>query len=1358
MSSNDSHYPEFVPNQILTNKQLNDLRIYLAEQDRRSRIRLTGTGIVYGLSWTVKSEVDGPWQIVIDEGFGITSEGYLIELEKTTYTHYQVYKDPDVDEDKKPLYEPWQDGGVSELRIWELLKPDALPADPVPKPLPENLGRPRVLVLYLEKEPVDLKSCLVTDCSNKGRNIRFNVRALLVDKKRLENLALAPDLLVRIPRLTGLEDVTSVGQLREAYAAIVGGAALQLKEELGQTFKNYAEILDLDSSDFQKIRYFLRGMSDAAAEPDTFRHFQYRYDVLKDLACAHREFVVAAAERIASRRPIKDFGRHLMLGGVGRLKGYRHEFMPSPAVGDLERVRKLFERIVAMVRAVDYPDTTEVRITPSHTEAHALGKRAVPYYYGLTPRIKDRWQPKLSRTAEQLWSYHNLDETTGTSDLDFDYNRCSFLRIEGYRSMPCGDALREITEWRNTRNVEFEVLCSYLEDPNPDDLSLDEYRSALATGLQTLRDHLAEFATSDEVDFNWELASRGSGGLIGLDEDVLDAYAEWIDFRFRRKLHCDLQDGYLATRNAVLCALHQLLGELERTAELVELTPDGEEWAVRAQLKNGVLRTAIDRLAVRITALRTESEQEHKTALNPLLQNLSKASLWVAWRASVDALRDGVAALLEDRFPKDLRAFSDSLFLDKYRAIVTGVVHLGLLAHLGRVAGPGGVSVLPPELGEIAAGLSNWAGTCCHSRLAALYSAYEHRRRTDPSLFANLVGSVDGLEHLAGVEKGGTFVLVCEERPQQGADPEFLALADFSLAGRVPCCCEAEPAEICLPPMALPDSRIVILEIDDSGDYTPVNLEIPVLVNDFDPNFDPASGGDPNDLEVQVPTGPWTSQLGAVLTVDENKSLVHYGFESPVPGAIDRFSYTLVSNHATCPGAATGEVLVLLIPEPEDGSETWTIRGTVKEDDVSQDGEMVQLWIGNAKREERTTDIDGKYNFSNLGSGVYTVKVRYKSETRTLGDQDLVIDFLFSSETTELLEISGVVYGIEKGASRDDEEVIMSGVAVELRIDDEPRSMIPTNEWGRYSFLPLRPGQYTVFVQGKTQDGTVNQDTPHLVFDFHLGDAWYNTGKVEVWVKDQRTNNLLSGATVTLDPADEHFEATAVPSAQSVEFSDVTARIEYTVTATKTGYRDRSSNPFFLAAGETKTITISLSKDSRVSVSDELIAIVAAHRKLSSAAAQAKVEEVCGARHGSRLATLAEIGEDAALRRSVAYQSGERFLTETLADAGLGDNGVIAAFEEFSERLVKTIRSAAAERKPPYRTLFRSVSLGLMDWLVLNHPETLSPESKAALTEMVRNLRQARAGLEKLRQGWDGAALARELGVTTVDDVHEALR
>src|SRR5438045_785733 len=81
-----SSYPFFVADQVLMADHLNEIVEYLDVQERLTRNRLIGIGIVCGLELRVT-----PSKIDISKGCGVTSEGYLITLEDSSYTHYKPY-------------------------------------------------------------------------------------------------------------------------------------------------------------------------------------------------------------------------------------------------------------------------------------------------------------------------------------------------------------------------------------------------------------------------------------------------------------------------------------------------------------------------------------------------------------------------------------------------------------------------------------------------------------------------------------------------------------------------------------------------------------------------------------------------------------------------------------------------------------------------------------------------------------------------------------------------------------------------------------------------------------------------------------------------------------------------------------------------------------------------------------------------------------------------------------------------------------------------------------------------------------------------------------------------------------------
>src|SRR5690242_10801628 len=80
-----NEFPKFVPDQLLTSDNLNNLFDYLDEQQRLTRACLIGVGIVCGLQIETKSSGTS---ISISKGCGITTQGYLVQFGQKTFTEY----------------------------------------------------------------------------------------------------------------------------------------------------------------------------------------------------------------------------------------------------------------------------------------------------------------------------------------------------------------------------------------------------------------------------------------------------------------------------------------------------------------------------------------------------------------------------------------------------------------------------------------------------------------------------------------------------------------------------------------------------------------------------------------------------------------------------------------------------------------------------------------------------------------------------------------------------------------------------------------------------------------------------------------------------------------------------------------------------------------------------------------------------------------------------------------------------------------------------------------------------------------------------------------------------------------------
>lgn len=210
---------EFVPNeylvfeadQVLTNDHLNQLFNYLDQQNRWTRNKLIGVGIVCGLHLVQHTGV-----IEVGKGCGITSQGYLvIQPSAKQYTYYLPYTGIDQPKDLSftypdalPFYKPF----VANKTMFSLLtddefaalEPDAKSsAQTISSANASNLLNDYAVVLFAEAGEQDLKNCDTFDCNNKGEKMTLNLRALLVRKADLpsprKDLPVTPPIRPMIP-------------------------------------------------------------------------------------------------------------------------------------------------------------------------------------------------------------------------------------------------------------------------------------------------------------------------------------------------------------------------------------------------------------------------------------------------------------------------------------------------------------------------------------------------------------------------------------------------------------------------------------------------------------------------------------------------------------------------------------------------------------------------------------------------------------------------------------------------------------------------------------------------------------------------------------------------------------------------------------------------------------------------------------------------------------------------------------------------------------------------------------------------------------------------------------------------------
>ncbi|MFB2121366.1 hypothetical protein [Parapedobacter sp. 2B3] len=456
-------YPIFEADQVLTNNHLNDTVNYLDRQTRLSRVRLIGNGIVCGLEVTVTDE-----SISVNDGHGITSQGYLIEHCQQVYTHYIDYASPEIPNslnliaccDSEPKALPYY--GVE--GILELLPSDTLETD---KKLLSSLKTDEyVIVLLLEAEQVRLKNCDTNDCNDKGGRLDFVVKPLLVHTDLLDGddeSAFNTILLKRygVPTSVLLENGE---QILQAFYDIVDDDMLtKLGQNLSRCWDQYANILGLqESNPFKKLD--LRTLRDKFSyQQGNFHYIQYFYDFIDDLIKAYREFIGKAKSYSGSCCVDEHaFPLHLALGlasestRFGYWDDYRQYFIPVHYLYGQrhlkEEVAVLLQRLKYMVAEFDgsLPSKNQVlRIRPSNIGKEPLADRCIPFYY--RHESLDKW-----------WRFEqdrNEKDTAAPDKLLYDIESFNAFRIEGHVGKHYSTALSEIVAARDTYNLPFEVVA-----------------------------------------------------------------------------------------------------------------------------------------------------------------------------------------------------------------------------------------------------------------------------------------------------------------------------------------------------------------------------------------------------------------------------------------------------------------------------------------------------------------------------------------------------------------------------------------------------------------------------------------------------------------------------------------------------------------------------------------------------------------------------------------------------------------------------------------------------------------------------------------------------------------------------------
>jgi hypothetical protein len=760
-------YPVFVADQVLSAGHLNEIVNYLDEQERLTRNKLIGIGIACGLELRTDAS-----HIAITQGCGVTSAGYLIVLDALSLQYYRPYALPaDFFPKYKAVYEDWN--------MWELLSAeDSLKYDDVvPLKGHGQFLRDKIVVLLLEMKSKLLKNCVDADCDDKGKKIEFVVRPLLVRKADIDEFLkgvedsgahehppqqLLPNVLLRRFNVP-VNALTSSDVVLNGFLELVDDAFLKrITEALNTAYLVYSPILaDEPTNPFQNVYDTLRNTLSVIKNSNPL-FIQYFYDWIDDVIKAYNEFKNKTYDlQVMCCPPEGLFPLHLMLGEANRSttfevrSNYRNYFIHSPLFNQrsnmLDEVQSLFKRLKVLISNYKLPNVNTfsrvpIRITPGSVGDAPLSNRCIPYYYepfDLYPFWS--WDKTRRGYAKGNLSYNASaysSEDAVVRPLLYDIEPYNFFRIEGHIGKHYTNAVSDIVGQRNQFNLPFELVS--LSTATVARYIMSEDKDCIFKDLESLYNVIiAEMICRfGDVACMWagvkySASPRGNVGTIG-GLIAGDLFAR----ESRRSVFDDLSRA-TGISPAVLDALgnFSLLkipnykkGDFIRSHCTISAGTVGEAYLKMVEGNFHFVKPSPD------SQMNLNTVYAHLFYFIDCVENVMS----VCWQSELKDLQPSAFNTRFDDLTEEARTV-----VRLTPTILENAKELNLDESLRRFPG--------------------LTHTCFDERLEALKKEFEKRKAELQALinFMNYFRKHPGMEHKAGVPKGGTFILVYHETPRR---------------------------------------------------------------------------------------------------------------------------------------------------------------------------------------------------------------------------------------------------------------------------------------------------------------------------------------------------------------------------------------------------------------------------------------------------------------------------------------------------------------------------------------------------------------------------------------------------------------
>ncbi|MFD0861699.1 hypothetical protein ACFQ1M_05740 [Sungkyunkwania multivorans] len=813
LSTIATQYSRFIDNQVLTKDQLNEFLDYFDDQDRLSRIALSGVGIVCGLDFELNINTN---VITVNQGYGVTTDGDLLMLQnrlpenseettdvlkqkrlqrkinfdKKVFTHFKVF------DNGKANYPAFDTGEGSPIQILELADKNdydgyqiTIEDDGFSEISEAGDLKNYVVFIYLECYAEEGDLCKGLSCDDQGIPQIANTKLLLVPTSLAETIAAQdkvfkkhqlqefhidlPEVFVKRVVLDTANTAT-FDNLKTAYHGAINA---------NDTIANLSDGIDKILEKFGKVSLKAKieqlfNFSDTAVLPD----FQYRYDLLKDLADTYNEMkALLQCINVECCPGIGSFPKHLMLGKIDETKDFetlRHKFYKSPIIGheddNLKKLQLLFERVESIV--ISYKTANkgdEIRVTPSKALS-VLGDKAVPFYYDAKDNFLKNWNYEKTKNFKESnnLGYHFQKEGVDNhiaNPLAYDHMDKDFFRIEGVQGKLYNEALEKLKAIKRKYGLNFDIKLLSI-DASLQNIELEDYRCEFED-LQVLLE-----AWTTEQNCTLEEITDFFSGFSLEEVGRNDKKQDYLSGIVRVKKIKGQTDGPIRFKTKetgiARVAFDKMAISDTKTENLGIRSGEPSAKQYYQESKKNVVLDNLDKKEGTLGLLLKETIEDnkddnaielYKKAKDRINESVDE-TVWDENPKAKDLILDGIVKVLVDSYGLVERAPT------RLNQVISGSIKLytetqkSLCATVKRLKATYQTAEIDDTLKDILGLLINQLSTVCCSgkKLEILLVQIEERKQRilDKIKLQNFVEDNNALEHKAGAGPGETFVMV----------------------------------------------------------------------------------------------------------------------------------------------------------------------------------------------------------------------------------------------------------------------------------------------------------------------------------------------------------------------------------------------------------------------------------------------------------------------------------------------------------------------------------------------------------------------------------------------------------------------